>query len=137
MFGANKKSSGSEKAVEVKAGNTLAKTPDAEKLRPEDADSLPIPTDEYLVSQMPVLLSDFRAPYPPDAKKKKIAGDIILELLVDSSGAVRDARVLKGIGFGLDEAALAAVKLAKFKPARVGEQSVAVKIRYTYRFSLE
>jgi protein TonB len=140
VFGASRKSLTSDNpavGVEVKAGNTVAKAPDAETLRPEDADSLPIPAEEYLVSQMPVLVGDFRVPYPPEAKKAGIAGAVILDLLIDPSGAVRQVTLVDGPGFGLNEAAVQAAGKLRFKPARIREQAVAVKIRYAYRFVLD
>jgi protein TonB len=141
VFGLSRKSltadSTETQAPEVKAGNTTAKAPDLEKLNPDDADSLPIPADEYLVSEMPVLINDYRAPYPPEAKKKGIEGAVVFELLIDATGKVRQAVLLDGPGAGLNEAAETAVRNLLFKPARVAEQFVAVKIRYAYRFVLE
>lgn len=139
VFGLSRKSitTSAPSAPEAKAGNTLAKTPDNQKLRDDDPDALPIPTDDYLVSQMPVLLSDFRVPYPPDARRAGVQGAVLLDLLVDSEGRVREARVLKPLFASLDVAALEAAKKLVFKPARAGDQSVAVRIRYAYRFVLE
>jgi len=140
VFGASRKSLTSDDprvGVEVKAGNTVAKAPDDLKLRPDDADSLPIPTEEYLVSQMPVLIGDFRVPYPPAAKKAGISGGVILDLLIDQAGAVRQATIVDGPGYGLNEAAQEAARKLKFKPARIESQAVAVKIRYAYRFVLD
>jgi len=121
----------------AKAGNTVAKEEDDETLRVDDADSLPIPADEYLVSAMPELLREYRIPYPAEAKQAGIQGAVVMDILVDSSGQVRQAVLISGPGYGLDEAALAAVKSFEFKPARVQERPVAVKIRYAYRFVLE
>ena len=139
VFGVSRKSmtSTASTAIEVKAGNTIAKAPDQEKLRPEDEDALPIPTDEFLVTQMPKLLSEVRIPYPPEAKQKAVQGAVVMELLIDSDGRVRNAELIEGPGFGLNEAALAAVKGFRFSAAKVQEQAVAVKIRYAYRFLLE
>jgi protein TonB len=123
-------------AVEVKAGNTLAKEIDQEKLRPEDADDLPVPTEEYLVTSMPRLKSEVRIPYPPEAKKKNIEGVVIMNILIDEKGKVRQAELQEGPGYGLNEAALAAIYNFEFTPAIVGNKAVAVKIRYAYRFIL-
>jgi protein TonB len=140
VFGLSRKamtSSSDDSAPTAKAGNTLAKEQDREKLRPDDADSLPIPTDEYLVSEMPVLISDFRVPYPPDARKAGVQGAVILDLLIDGEGRVRQAAVAQKLFPSLDDAALKAASSLKFKPARVAEKTVAVRIRYAYRFVLE
>ncbi len=141
VFGASRKSildsTNDPSTAEVKAGNTVAKTPDTEKLRADDADSIPIPVEEYLVSAMPILENEFRVPYPPEARKANIQGRVIMDLIIDSLGAVRQATLVSGPGFGLNEAALSAVRNFKFKPARVQDKPVAVKIRYAYQFVLE
>lgn len=124
-------------AAEVKLGNTVAKEQDNLKLDPNDADSLPIPADDYLVSSMPQLLSEVRIPYPEEAKKAGIEGPVVMELLIDAQGQVRQVSLVKGPGFGLNEAALSAIKNFKFRPAKMQDQAVAVKIKYTYRFILE
>ncbi len=122
--------------VDVKQGNTVATAPDEKKLNDSDATSLPIPTDEYLVSKMPSVAAEVRIPYPPEAREKKIEGKVVMELLIDAEGKVRSATVLSGPGFGLNEAALEAIYRFKFKPAEVDGKPVAVKIPYTYNFVL-
>ncbi len=138
VFGINKKSLTAEStdAADVKVGNTVAKENDNLIMDPSDADSLPIPTDEYLVKSMPVVVKEFRAQYPPEAKQKEIEGAVILELLIDSTGKVRDINLIKGMGYGMDEAAINALKQFEFRPAVGPDGPVAVRIRYTYRFSL-
>lgn len=123
--------------VTLKEGNTLSKEQDDEKLNEEDATSLPNPTDEFLVTSMPVLISDVRIPYPPKAREANVEGPVIMELLIDAEGKVRSVTLISGPGYGLDEAAVEAVKGVKFKPALLDQNAVAVKIRYTYRFVLE
>jgi len=141
VFGVSRKalttSATDASTAEVKSGNTVAKEMDDLKLDPNDADSLPIPADEFLVTSMPVLVSEVRIPYPEEAKKAGIEGPVVMDLLIDEQGKVRQVTLIKGPGFGLNDAALAAIKNFQFRPARIKEQSVAVKIRYTYRFVLE
>jgi periplasmic protein TonB len=123
--------------VAVKAGNTIAKEQDNIKLKDSDPDSLPIPTDDYLVSAMPRLKKEIRISYPEMARKQNIEGPVVMDLLIDKDGRVRNVQLVQGPGFGLNEAAVNAAKDFEFTPARVGDQNVAVKIRYTYRFVLE
>ena len=139
VFGLSRKAitSNDTQAPEAKPGNTLAKSPDDLRLKDSDLDSLPIPTDDYLVSQMPVLISDFRIAYPEDAKKASIQGAVLMELLIDDQGRVRQAQVIQPLFPSLDSAALEAARKLLFKPARVSEKMVAVRIRYAYRFVLE
>jgi len=125
-----------EAGVSVKLGNTIAKEVDHEKLDPSDSETLPLPTDDFLVTQMPRLAAEFRIPYPSEARSKNVEGPVVMDLLIDAKGVVRQVNVISGPGFGLNEAAASALKQFKFVPAAVKEQAVAVKIRYTYRFIL-
>lgn len=137
VFGLNRHSLQSEKgAVDVKAGNTLAKDIDQEKMRPEDADALPVPTEEYLVNQMPRLKAEVRIPYPPQAKAKNIEGLVMMDILIDDKGKVRSAQLIEGPGYGLNEAALEAIYRFEFVPAMMDKKAIAVRIRYAYRFVL-
>jgi protein TonB len=137
VFGASRKSVTSAEGVDVKAGNTIAKDPDTKQLRAEDEDELPLPTEEYLVSKMPELIEDIRVPYPPEAKKRNVEGAVLVDILIDAAGRVREAVFVEGPGFGLNEAALEAVKRFRFRAAEVDGQPVAVRIRYAYRFVIE
>lgn len=140
VFGTSRESlrSSASDAVAIKTGNTVTKEEDTEKLADSDPDALPSPVDDYLVERMPEVVADIRVPYPTDAKARGVQGAVTLELLVDAEGAVRQAKVIDGPGHGLNEAALEAAKRFRFRPAVAdGGKSVAVKIRYAYRFVLE
>jgi protein TonB len=136
VFGLNKDTLQSSKpgAVEIKSGNTIAKEIDQEKMNPEDA--LPLATEEYLVTQMPKLKSEVRIPYPPEAKAKNIEGVVVMDVLIDETGKVRKATLIEGPGFGLNEAAMKAIYDFVFSPAVIDKKTVAVRIRYAYRFIL-
>ncbi len=101
------------------------------------SDALPVATEEYLVSSMPIIKVEVKADYPLLAKQKKIEGPVLLDILIDDKGIVRTAKIIKGPGFGLNEAAKKALVKFIFIPARVNSKNVAVKIRYTYNFILE
>lgn len=126
----------SNSSVSVKAGNTIAKEVDQEKINPEDAVALPIPTEEYLVTQMPRLKSEIRIPYPAEARSKNIEGIVVMDILIDENGKVRSAKLIEGPGFGLNEAALKAIYQFEFSPAAIDKKPVTVQIRYSYRFVL-
>jgi TonB family protein len=137
VFGISPKSVASDQGVEVKAGNTVAKAPDQEVLKPGDLDSLPIPSEEYLVTQMPELRSEVRIAYPKESRKKGIQGAVVMDLLIDSFGKVREATLVEGPNEELSAAALSAAKGFQFSAAHIQNKPVAVRIRYTYRFVLE
>lgn len=126
-----------ENTAEIKQGNTVAKENDNLKLDKNDPDAIPIPADDYLVTSQVVLLKDIRIPYPSEAKKNNVEGPVVMDLLIDQNGKVRSVVLVRGPGSGLNEAAVEAAKSFEFRPAKVGDQAVAVKIRYTYRFVLE
>ncbi len=74
--------------------------------------------------------------YSEEARKIKQQGTVVLWVVVGADGRVRDVRVQRSLGFGLDEKALEAVRMWKFEPARVDHQPVAVQINVEVRFRL-
>lgn len=62
--------------------------------------------------------------YTDEARKLRIEGDVILEVEFLSSGTLRVIRVVRGLGYGLDEAATAAAQQIRFKPAQASGQAV-------------
>lgn len=62
-------------------------------------------------------------PYPTytdEARHGKVQGSVMLQVLVGADGRAQDIRIVKGIGFGLDERAVETVRGWKFVPARDG-----------------
>jgi TonB family protein len=55
--------------------------------------------------------------YTEEARKLHIEGEVLLEVLFESSGNVQVVRVVRGLGHGLDEAAIQAAEQIHFKPA--------------------
>ena len=55
--------------------------------------------------------------YTQDARQLKLEGEVLLEVLFASNGQLHVNRVVRGLGHGLDESALAAANLMRFKPA--------------------
>ncbi len=137
VFGISPKSVTSGQGEEVKAGNTVAKAPDEEKLKPGDAESLPVPSEDYLVTSMPVLKNEVRVPYPPESRKRGIQGAVVMNLLIDESGKVREVTLIEGPNTEMNMAATAAARGFQFTPALIQNKPVAVRIRYIYRFVLE
>jgi TonB family protein len=86
---------------------------------------------------MPQLKAEGRIAYPPESKKKSVQGDVVMDLLIDTMGKVREATLVEGPNQELSQAALAAAKGFQFSPAMIREKPVAVKIRFIYHFVLE
>lgn len=75
--------------------------------------------------------------YTIEARKDRVTGVVILEAIIDEQGNVKDAKVLKGLHAGLDQAALGAVRSWKFTPARMDGTPVPVYYTLTVNFTLE
>jgi len=58
--------------------------------------------------------------YSDEARKAKMQGLVTMRVLVGADGRVRDVQVTRGIGLGLDENAVRAVRGWQFIPARDG-----------------
>ncbi len=56
--------------------------------------------------------------FSDEARKAKLQGSVLLRLVVTRDGRADRIRVVKSLGFGLDEKALEAVRAWRFKPAR-------------------
>jgi TonB family protein len=63
-----------------------------------------------------------------------LTGTVILEIVIDREGCVREARVLKGLPSGLNESSLAAVKGWAFRPATLDGEPVRVFFIATVNF---
>jgi TonB family protein len=83
------------------------------------------------------LLSKPTPQYTSEARQKKIEGDVELDVEFTATGRVHVLRVVQGLGFGLDEAAVAAAEQIKFAPARRDGQPVDShgRLRIVFRLS--
>lgn len=65
--------------------------------------------------------------YSREARKARVSGVATLAVIIDTQGNVADAKIQKGVGYGLDEKAVETVKTWKFRPAT--RRGVPVKAR--------
>jgi len=83
-----------------------------------------------------------RAIYSPDpeysdeARRVKFQGNVVLSLVVDPMGHVRDIHVARSLGMGLDEKAIDAVKKWKFEPGMKDGYPVSVQVNVEVNFRL-
>jgi TonB family protein len=75
--------------------------------------------------------------YPAEARMNRVAGIVIVETIIDRNGNVGDVKVLKPLPFGLDQAAVDAVKQWKFRPATRNGEPVDVFFNLTVNFKLD
>jgi len=73
----------------------------------------------------PVAIESKPAPvYTEEARRLRIEGDVVLEVVFAATGQIRIVGVVKSLGHGLDEAAVAATRQIRFTPARRDGQLV-------------
>jgi protein TonB len=74
--------------------------------------------------------------FSEEARKAKFSGNVVVSLIVDASGNPKNVHVLRGVGMGLDEKAVAAVQQYKFKPALQNGKPVAVYLNVEVNFQI-
>jgi protein TonB len=122
-------------------GNTLygaapEKAPPPEEVKPYAAPGARY-VPPYQVTRLPELVTEIKAPYPEEARRLGLEGQVALRLTIDDEGKVAKAVLIKRAGHGFDEAALAAVKRFRFKPGTVSGEPIITDITYTYTFLLD
>jgi len=76
--------------------------------------------------------------YPEIAQEAGIEGTVVVQAFVNEFGKVTECIILKGVpNTGLDEAAIAAIKKTKFKPAKQRDRNVGVYISIPVIFKLQ
>ena len=89
-------------------GNADVPAPPTVQSRPAEAAAKLVPA-EILSKPVPI--------YTDDARAKRIEGEVLLEVVFEASGKLRVVRIVRGLGHGLDDAAVHAAEQIRFKPA--------------------
>jgi protein TonB len=84
----------------------------------------------------PTLVREVRPIYTDEARRQRIEGDVILEIVVRSDGSVGNIRVRRSLGGGLDQRAIDAVRQWRFNPARRHGSAVDVAVEVAVEFKL-
>lgn len=84
----------------------------------------------------PRLLREVKAGYTEEARQRRIAGDVVLEIVVRRDGSVGDVKVLRGLGSGLNERAVEAVRQWRFAAARRQGAPVDVIVEVAVEFKI-
>ncbi len=88
-------------------------------------------------TRLPRFINKVIPRYPELAKRAGKEGVVILEAEIGTDGTSRNIKVIQGIGYGCDEAAITALRSSRFFPAYKGNSAVVVKIQIPYRFKFE
>jgi protein TonB len=84
----------------------------------------------------PMLIYQVDPEFSEEARKSKTAGNVLVNIWVDEKGNPTHVRVLRGIGMGLDEKAVAAVKQYRFRPAMENGKPVLVEMNVEVTFTI-
>jgi TonB family protein len=84
----------------------------------------------------PELLREVRPSYTEEARRRAVSGEVVLEIVVRSDGRVGEMKVLRGLGSGLDQRAVDAVRQWQFSPARRHGTPVDVLVEVAVEFKL-
>ncbi len=84
----------------------------------------------------PVVVSAPNPQYTNEARAEKVSGSVLVQVQVSEDGLPTNVRVVRGIGYGLDEKAIEAVKQYRFKPAMKDGQPVKVAMNIQVNFQI-
>jgi TonB family protein len=84
----------------------------------------------------PSIRHEVKPDYTEEARRRNIRGDVLLEIVVKRDGTVTNVHVLRGLGYGLDERAVDAVKQWSFNPATRKGVPVDVLVEVAMEFRL-
>jgi protein TonB len=74
--------------------------------------------------------------FSEEARKAKFMGVVTVNLIVDTAGRAQNVRVIRGVGMGLDQKALEAVRQYRFKPAMENGHPVPVQVNVEVQFQI-
>jgi periplasmic protein TonB len=84
----------------------------------------------------PILIYSVEPEFSEEARKAKVAGNVLVNLWVDTNGNPSHVHVIRGVGMGLDEKARDAVLQYKFKPAMENGHPVLVELNVEVNFQI-
>lgn len=85
----------------------------------------------------PRLLHVYLPEYTGKAREKMVEGEVALRALFQRDGKIKSVKVENGLGFGLDERAIEAVKRIGFLPAQFDGKDVDAQVRIVFGFKLD
>ena len=84
----------------------------------------------------PAIIREVKPDYTEEGRRRAIEGDVVLEIVVRADGSVGNVKLLQGLGAGLDQRAMEAVREWKFSPARRYGTPVDVIVEVAMEFKL-
>ena len=82
----------------------------------------------------PKLIHSVEAEFSDEARRRRIEGTVLVSFTVSEQGLPIDMRIVKSVGYGLDEQALLAVNQYRFEPALQDGKPVPAPVSVEVRF---
>jgi TonB family protein len=95
-----------------------------------------VAANAHKLTKPPKLVRFVEADYPEAEKAGGRSATVVLELAIDQSGSVTQARVTASAGSAFDAAAVDAARRFVFEPAEIDGKPAPIKILYRYEFVL-
>ena len=75
--------------------------------------------------------------YSEEARREKFVGQVVVGLIVDTDGLPQNVHVVRGVGHGLDEKAIEAIRQYRFQPAMENGKPVPVRVNVEVNFQIK
>jgi TonB family protein len=84
----------------------------------------------------PTIMSRVEPQYSEAARAARVHGTVLLEAVISADGVPRVVRVLRSLGHGMDESAIAALERWRFNPGRKDGVPVNVSLNVEFNFNV-
>ncbi|MFI5098618.1 MAG: energy transducer TonB [Candidatus Acidiferrales bacterium] len=101
-------------------------TASGEKVYPPGVDGLTTPTCYYMPNP----------PFSEEARRSKVSGSLTAEAVINSEGRLENARIVRGLPYGLNETTIATMKTWKCNPAQKDGKPVPTIVQFEVHFRL-
>ena len=88
------------------------------------------------VSVKPRILSKPNPRYTEEARRSRVSGQVVVEVVLCVTGKATDVEVIRGLPAGLSEEAAHAARRIRFEPGLKDGEPVSVRIRLVYTFEV-
>lgn len=127
-------------SIQLNEGQVLSKTSSdiLKGTKTDDAYDLLEPLDNVGTETIPLQANFIARPtYPNYAQVMKKEGTVRLQATIGKDGIPKDIQVLTNLGYGLEDAAVAAVKKSRYIPAKKNGTAVASLVEIQFEFKLQ
>ena len=98
--------------------------------------AMPLATQRAIPPTAPTVISQFPPQYSDTAREIGIQGTVVLEVTVRTDGSPGMIRVRRGLGYGLDENAILAMRRWRFRPGTRDNVPLDISLNIELNFNL-